>query len=96
MEAARRLLARLQTPYERTFTLTCAEPMTIAGVQMLQNLEVWKQWTEKHHQRGNNAQSLEDILDMCNVPVEPNLMRENRTLVFFFLVPFLSKRLFVC
>lgn len=77
MEAARRLLARLQTPYERTVTLTWSEPVMIAGIQTLQDLGVWKEWAEKHKLDGNTAQSLENIVNMCNVTVEPNLIRKN-------------------
>lgn len=77
MEAARRLVARLETPVERAVALTWGVPGLLASIKVCQDLGVWEKWAEKEG-RGEmeGPQTLEAILDTCNVPVEPNLMRK--------------------
>lgn len=74
-EAAKRLLARLETPFEKIWALSFENPVLIAGLQLCQDLGIWSQWVTK---QGNEerAQSLDDILKMCAIPVQPNLLRE--------------------
>lgn len=76
MEAARRLVARLETPLERAVDLTWSVPVLLASIQVCQDLGVWSKWTEKQKLGETGPKTLEDILEMCCVPVEPNLMRE--------------------
>ena len=45
-EAARRLLNRLETPFEQGWRLSFETPVLIAGIQTILDLGIWKQWTE--------------------------------------------------
>lgn len=74
-EAAKRLLARLETPFERSWALSFETPVLIAGLQLCQDLGIWSKWATKQSNEAG-AQSLDDILKMCAVPVQPNLLRE--------------------
>lgn len=74
-EAAKRLLARLETPFERSWALSFENPVLIAGLQLCQDLGIWSKWVAKQGSE-EGAQSLDDILKMCAVPVQPNLLRE--------------------
>lgn len=74
-EAAKRLLARLETPFERSWALSFENPVLIAGLQLCQDLGIWSQWVTKQDQEGG-MQSLDDILKMCAVPLQPNLLRK--------------------
>lgn len=78
-EAARRLLSRLETPFERGWTLAFETPVLIAGLQMCQDLGIWEKWAEEHKKSGGAPQSLDTILGWCSTRAEPNLlrMREN-------------------
>jgi hypothetical protein len=40
-EAARRLLARLETPFERSWALSFENPVLIAGLQVFSDLGIW-------------------------------------------------------
>lgn len=74
-EAAKRLLARLETPFERSWALSFENPVLIAGLQLCQDLSIWSKWVTKQDNEGG-AHNLDDILKMCAVPVQPNLLRE--------------------
>lgn len=76
MEAAKRLVARLETPFERTFSLTLTNPVLIAGLQLCGDLGIWKNWTKQCKTSGNAPQHIDNILAMSEVPVEANLLRE--------------------
>lgn len=74
-EAAIRLLARLETPFERLWALSFENPVLIADLKLYQDLDVWSKWASKPGNEGG-AQSLDNILKMCDVPVQPNLLRK--------------------
>lgn len=74
-EAAKRLLARLETPFERSWALAFENPVLIAGLQLGQDLGVWSKWASKQGDDGG-TQSLDNIVKMCNAPVQPNLLRK--------------------
>lgn len=76
MEAARRLVARLETPFERTFSLVWAIPALLAGLRICQDLGIWQKWTQQCSTSSNIPQSLDKILAMAEVPVEANLLRK--------------------
>lgn len=76
MEAARRLLARLQTPFEHMFSLTGTIPLHTAGLEVFHNLGIWRNWTKRCNETGNTPQRFDKILAMAEAPVEPNLLRE--------------------
>ncbi|KAJ0118710.1 S-adenosyl-L-methionine-dependent methyltransferase [Diaporthe amygdali] len=73
-EAARRLLARIETPFERSWALSFETPVLIAGLQICQDLGIWSTWAAKHD-NNEDIQTLDGVIDMCNVPVQPNLLR---------------------
>lgn len=75
-EAAKRLLARLETPFERSWALAFENPVLIAGLQLGQDLGIWSKWTTKEQGNEEGSQSLDDILKMCDVPVQANLLRK--------------------
>lgn len=75
-EAARRLVARLETPFERVFSLTLTNPVLFSGLQVFRNLGIWKNWTQQCETSGNTPQRLDSILAMAAQAVEPNLLRE--------------------
>lgn len=74
-EAAKRLLARLETPFERSWALSFENPVLIAGLQLCQDLGIWSKWVTKQDDE-SDTQSLDEILKMCDVPVQPNLLRK--------------------
>lgn len=75
-EAAKRLLARLETPFETSWALSFENPVLIAGLQLCQDLGIWCKWVTKEQGDESDPQSLNDILKMCDVPVQPNLLRK--------------------
>jgi hypothetical protein len=76
-EAARRLLVRLETPFERGWSLAFETPVLVAGLQMGSDLGIWHKWTEAEKQNNGAPVKLETILSWCNADVEPTLMRES-------------------
>lgn len=73
-EAARRLLARLETPFERVWTLTAENSVFLPALQVCQDLGIWTRWAEIYKAGNGSAQTLDDIVNMCNTPAEPNLI----------------------
>lgn len=80
-EAARRLLARLETPFERGWALAFETPVLVAGLQVGSDLGIWVKWAEAEKQGGGKPQKLETILGWCSVQVEPTLLREYAVLL---------------
>ena len=74
-EAARRLLARLETPFERGWALAFETPVLIAGLQMCSDLGIWEKWTDAEKQSGQKAVGLHTILGWCKTHAEPSLLR---------------------
>ncbi|KAF3042448.1 hypothetical protein E8E12_009556 [Didymella heteroderae] len=74
-EAARRLLARLETPFERGWTLAFETPVLVAGLQMGSDLGIWIKWADAEKQSGGKPTKLEIILGWCKAEAEPNLLR---------------------
>lgn len=75
-EAVRKLLARLETPFEKGWTLTFETPALVAGLQMCLDLGIWDKWAEAEAENAGAAQTLKTILGWCNTTVEENLLRE--------------------
>ncbi|KAK8023459.1 hypothetical protein PG991_006698 [Apiospora marii] len=75
-EAARGLLARLETPFERAWYLAAEQPVFVAGLMTLKNLGIWTRWAQVEKERGPGSNAtLAEILSWCNAKVEPNLLR---------------------
>ncbi|ETS84553.1 hypothetical protein PFICI_02578 [Pestalotiopsis fici W106-1] len=65
-EAARRLLSRIETPFERGWTLTFETPVLIAALQTLRNLGLWSAWYRLcKENKTADEQSLEHIVSLC-------------------------------
>lgn len=69
-EAARRLLARMQTPYERAWDIATESPFLFAAVKVGIDLGVFEGWSKA----GSGEASLEDLLSYCNTGCEANLL----------------------
>ncbi|EUC34941.1 hypothetical protein COCCADRAFT_92167 [Bipolaris zeicola 26-R-13] len=76
-EAARRLLNRLETPFEQGWRLSLETPVLIAGIQVALDLGIWKKWTEADKKKPGAAVDLEQLLKWANKQVEPNLLRRS-------------------
>lgn len=75
-EAARRLLNRLETPFEQGWRLSFETPVLIAGIQTALDLGIWKKWTEADKKKPGAAVNLDQVLEWANTEVEPNLLRK--------------------
>lgn len=76
-EAARGLLARLETPFERAWYLAAQQPVFVAGLITGKDLGIWTRWAEIEKANGPGTQAtLTDILSWCNANVQPNTLRE--------------------
>ncbi|KAJ0117894.1 Demethylsterigmatocystin 6-O-methyltransferase [Diaporthe amygdali] len=73
-EATRRLLARLETPFERGWALTMETAVLVPGLLVFQDLGIWSKWAEIQKGQGPIPQSLSHIVEMCSAPAEPNLL----------------------
>ena len=58
-EAARRLLRRLEMPFEQGWRLSFETPVLIAGVQTILDLGIWKKWTEANNEKSGAAVTLD-------------------------------------
>lgn len=76
-EAARRLLARLETPFERGWTLAFETPVLVAGLQIGSDLGIWSKWADAEKQSVGKPVQLETILGWCNAKAESNLLRKS-------------------
>ena len=69
--AARRLLARVETPYERAWGFCFEHPVVFAALQTFIDLGVWKAWTAA---RGGER-TLDELVKLASSEIEPNLFR---------------------
>ena len=70
--AARRLLARLETPNERAWGFDFEQPAVNAAIQTCINLGLWKAWTES----GGGKKTIDQLVKLTGQDVEPNLLRK--------------------
>lgn len=76
-EAARRLLARLETPFERGWALAFETPVLVAGLQLGLDLGIRPAWASEHEKSGEAPQELGTISGWCTEELEENLLRES-------------------
>ncbi|RAH78842.1 putative O-methyltransferase [Aspergillus japonicus CBS 114.51] len=69
--AARRLLARVETPYERAWFLCFDQPIIFAAIQMCINLQLWKAWSDA----GGGEMSLDELVQLITPTADTNLLR---------------------
>ncbi|KAF5701094.1 hypothetical protein FMUND_14057 [Fusarium mundagurra] len=70
--AARRLLARLETPYERAWGFCFEHPAVFAALQTTIDLGIWKAWTKE----GGGKKTIDELVKLTGKDVEPNLLSE--------------------
>ncbi|KAJ4299742.1 hypothetical protein N0V90_004988 [Kalmusia sp. IMI 367209] len=70
-EAARRLLNRMQTPWERAWELALEVPAVFAATSVLLDLGVFERWTKLD----GKESTLDDLLSLCNAKCGPNVLR---------------------
>ncbi|KAJ5107932.1 hypothetical protein N7456_004607 [Penicillium angulare] len=71
--AARRLLARVETPYERAWGFCFEHPIVFAALQTCIDLRLWKTWTSI----GGGEKSIEELVLMTTPIAETNLLPFN-------------------
>ncbi|KAL1607146.1 hypothetical protein SLS59_002850 [Nothophoma quercina] len=72
-EAVRRLLARLETPFERGWALAFETPVLVAGLQMGSDLGIWSKWAEAEKQNDAASIKTEQILTALYVLEETDV-----------------------
>ena len=70
--AVRRLLARVETPYERAWGYCLEHPVVFAALKIGIDLGLWSAWTKQ----GGGPKSLDDLAKLSNATVEINLLRQ--------------------
>lgn len=70
--AARRLLARLESPYERAWGFCFEHPVVFAALQTCIDLGLWKAWTAA----GGGEKTIDELVGLTTPTIETNLLRE--------------------
>jgi hypothetical protein len=70
--AARRLLSRVETPYERAWGFCFEHPAVFAALQTAIDLGIWTAWTKE----GGGKKTIDELVKLTGRDVEPNLLRE--------------------
>ncbi|KAB8200052.1 hypothetical protein BDV34DRAFT_217513 [Aspergillus parasiticus] len=60
-------------PHQR-FSITFEGPGLVAGLQLLQDLGIWTEWTEADRQNPGAARTLGELLSWAHTTCEPNLL----------------------
>ncbi|KAJ5459556.1 S-adenosyl-L-methionine-dependent methyltransferase [Penicillium daleae] len=69
--AARRLLARVETPYERAWGFCFEHPVVFAALQTCIDVGLWKAWTDAE----GGEKSIDELVQLTTPIVETNLLR---------------------
>jgi hypothetical protein len=69
--AARRLLARLESPYERAWGFCFEHPVVFAALQTCIDLGLWKAWTAL----GGGEKTINELVELTTPTIETNLLR---------------------
>jgi hypothetical protein len=75
-EALRKLLVRMETPFERIWALSFENPPLIAGLRICVDLGIWKKWTAIYNRKGEAELTLDQIKALCEKRPEANLLRQ--------------------
>lgn len=70
--AARRLVVRAETPFDRAWRLAATDIAGHAARRTLEDLGVWEGWARS----GAAEASLDDLGTFCKTPCDPVLLRE--------------------
>ncbi|CAG8940048.1 unnamed protein product [Penicillium salamii] len=68
--AARRLLARVETPYERAWGFCFEQPVVFAALQICIDVGLWRSWTSV-----GGEKSIDDLVKLTSPTVDANLLR---------------------
>ncbi|CAG7917733.1 unnamed protein product [Penicillium olsonii] len=68
--AARRLLARVETPYERAWGFCFEQPVVFAALQTCIDVGLWRSWTSV-----GGEKSIDDLVKLTSPTVDANLLR---------------------
>lgn len=71
-EAARSLLARIGTPFERAWQLSVTDESVHSARKVVEDLGLWEGWV----QSGQSEASLDELVGFCKVPCEDVLLRK--------------------
>jgi hypothetical protein len=89
--AARRLLARVETPYERAWGFCFEHPVVFAALQTCIDVGLWKSWTSA----GGGKKTIYELVQLTSPPVDTNLLRKPSRSTTFSLIDIQDKgRLF--
>ncbi|KAL3440633.1 S-adenosyl-L-methionine-dependent methyltransferase [Aspergillus insuetus] len=69
--AARRLLARLESPYERAWGFCFEHPVVFAALQTCIDLGLWKAWTAL----GGGEKTIDELVQLTTPTIDTNLLR---------------------
>ncbi|KAL5334686.1 S-adenosyl-L-methionine-dependent methyltransferase [Aspergillus crustosus] len=69
--ATRRLLARLENPYERAWGFCFEHPVVFAALQTFIDTGLWKSWTAG----GGGEKTIDELVQLTSPTVETNLLR---------------------
>lgn len=69
--AARRLLARVESPYERAWGFCFEHPVVFASLQTCIDVGLWQAWTTS----AGGEKSIDELVKFTNPVVETNLLR---------------------
>ncbi|KAJ9213428.1 hypothetical protein DTO166G4_4871 [Paecilomyces variotii] len=69
--AARRLLSRLETPYERAWGFSFEHPVVFAALQTFIDVSLWESWTAV----GGGEKSIDELVELTTPKVDTNLLR---------------------
>lgn len=70
--AARRLLARVETPYERAWGFCFEQPVVFAALQICIDVGLWRSWTSV-----GGEKSIDDLVRLTSPTVDANLLRKS-------------------
>lgn len=72
IDAAQASLARILTPYERSWQLAVTDATVHAARRTLDDLGIWEGWVKS----GMEEVSLDDLAGFCNTPCDHELLRK--------------------
>lgn len=70
--AARRLLARVETPYERAWGFCFEQPVVFAALQICIDVGLWRSWTSV-----GGEKSIDELVKLTSPTVDANLLRKS-------------------
>lgn len=69
--AAKKLLARIQTPSEQAWAYVFDFPVIFPSIQTLRDLGIWDAWAES----GAEEKTLDELLKLANTTIETDVLR---------------------